>query len=85
MIFAQGKLFPAYYHLCTAAFMAQLLLACLACAQAIRRRDTGAAALYIALVGAFILLSIWETRGRYFFQFELLLLAAAALVRTEKC
>ena len=85
VIFAQGKLFPAYYHLCTAAFMAQLLLACLSCAQAIRRRDTGAAALYIALVGAFILLSIWETRGRYFFQFELLLLAAAALVRTEKC
>ena len=85
VIFAQGRLFPAYYHLCTAMFMAQLLLACLSCAQAIRRRDAGAAALYIALLGAFLFLSMWETRGRYFFQFELLLLATAALVRTEKC
>lgn len=84
VIFGEGRYHRAYYHLCTALFMAQLLLACLACAQAIRRRDTRGAALYIALVGAFILLSIWETNGRYFFQFQMLLLAAAALVRTEK-
>ena len=84
VIFEGGRLYRAYYHVCTALFMAQLLLACLACAQAIRRRDTRGAALFIALVGAFILLSIWETNGRYFFQFQLLLLAAAALVRTEK-
>ena len=84
VVFAQGRLYPAYYHLCTAMFIAQLLLACAACAQAIRRRDAGAAALYIALLGAFLFLSMWETRGRYFFQFELLLLAAAALVKTEK-
>ena len=84
VIFGEGRYHRAFYHLCTALFMAQLLLACLACAQAIRRRDTRGAALYIALVGAFILLSIWETNGRYFFQFQLLLLAAAALVRTEK-
>ena len=84
VIFEGGRLHSAYYHLSTALFMAQLLLACLACAQAIRRRDTRGAALYIALVGAFILLSIWETNGRYFFQFQMLLLAAAALVRTEK-
>ena len=84
VIFEGGRLHRAYYHLSTALFMAQLLLACLACAQAIRRRDTRGAALYIALVGAFILLSIWETNGRYFFQFQMLLLAAAALVRTEK-
>lgn len=84
VIFGEGRYHRAYYHLCTALFMAQLLLACLACAQAIRRRDTRGAALYITLVGAFILLSIWETNGRYFFQFQMLLLAAAALVRTEK-
>ena len=42
------------------------------------------AALYITLLGAFLFLSIWETRGRYFFQFEMVLLAAAALLRTRQ-
>ena len=79
VIFAQGALYPAYYHLCTAMFIAQMLLSCAACMQAIRRRDTQGGAIFIALVGAFILLSIWETRGRYFFQFEMLMLCAAAL------
>ena len=34
----------------------------------------------IALLGAFLFLSLWETRARYFFQFEMLLLCAAALL-----
>ena len=84
VIFRQGRFFGAYYHLCTALFMAQMLLACLSCAQAIRRRDADGAALYITLLGAFLFLSIWETRGRYFFQFEMVLLAAAALLRTRQ-
>ncbi len=84
VIFAQGPLYPAYYHLCTGMFMAQMLLACLACAQAIRRRDTTGAPLFLTLLGAFLFLSLWETRGRYFFQFEMILLCAAALVQPLK-
>ena len=79
IIFETGAGYPAYYHLTTALLVAQMLLACLACLQAIRRRDTSCAAIMIALVGAFMLLCIWETRGRYFFQFQMLLLCAAAL------
>ena len=84
VIFGQGRLYPAYYHLCTALLMAQMILAMLSCAQAIRRRDASGAALFIALVGIFLLLCIWETGARYFFQFELVLLCAGALLSTEK-
>lgn len=84
VIFAQGALYPAYYHLCTAMFMAQMLLACLACAQAVRRGDTRGAAMYIALLGVFIFLSMWETRGRYFFQFEMLLLGGGSTDKKGK-
>lgn len=80
VIFYTGAAYPAYYHLCTAMFIAQMILACAACVQAIRRRDTRGAPVFIALVGAFILLCIWETRARYFFQFEMLLLCAAAML-----
>ena len=78
VIFRKGAAYPAYYHLCTAVFMAQMLIACLACAQQIRRGNQDAAPLYIALLGAFLFLCMWETRGRYFFQFQMLLLCAAA-------
>jgi len=80
VIFATGAAYPVYYHLCTAMFVAQMLLACAACVQAIRRRNTSGAPVFIALVGAFLLLCIWETRARYFFQFEMLLLCAAAML-----
>lgn len=83
VIFGQGRLYPAYYHLCTALFMAQMVIAALACAQAIRRRDTSGAPLFIALLGIFLLLCIWETRARYFFQFELVLLCAGALLNPQ--
>ena len=83
VIFAQGAAYPAYYHVCTAVFVAQMLLACAACVQAIRQRETRGAPVYIALVGAFLLLCIWETRGRYFFQFEMLLLCAAAMLASR--
>lgn len=80
VIFSTGAAYPVYYHVCTAMFIAQMLLACAACIQAIRRRETRGAAVMIALVGAFLLLCIWETRARYFFQFEMLLLMAAAML-----
>ena len=35
--------------------------------------------LYIALLGVFLFLCIWESRGRYFFQFVPLLLCAGAM------
>jgi len=79
VIFYDGALYPAYYHFATAMFIAQMMIACIACAQALMRRDTRGAPVFIALVGAFLLLCIWETRGRYFFQFEMLLLCAGAL------
>jgi len=78
-IFETGAAYPAYYHLTTALFVSQMLLACLACVQALRRRDTCASALFITLTGIFILLSCWETRGRYFFQYVPVLLCAAAI------
>lgn len=84
VIFWGGKAYPAYYHLCTALLMAQMIVAMLACAQALRRRETDGAPLFIALVGAFLFLCIWETRGRYFFQFEMILLCAGALLRFGK-
>lgn len=80
VIFGQGALYPAYDHLTTALFIAQMLLACAACARASRRRDTRAAPLFIALLGVFLLLSCWETRGRYFFQYVPVLLCAAAML-----
>lgn len=84
VIFYHGAYFRLYYHLCTALFMAQMIAAVAACAQAIRRRETAGAPLFVALVGAFLLLCIWETRGRYFFQFQMLLLCAAALLDMGK-
>lgn len=78
-IFETGAAYPAYYHLTTALFVSQMLLSCLACVQALRRRDTCASALFITLTGIFILLSCWETRGRYFFQYVPVLLCAAAM------
>lgn len=84
IIFLQGALYPAYYHLCTAMFLSQMLIACLACAQAIRRRDVRGAPLFLALVGIFIILCIWETRARYFFQFQLVLLCAGALCESGR-
>ncbi len=79
VIFSQGALYGAYYHVTTALFLAQMLIACLACAQRIHSRDTRGAALFITLVGAFLFLCIWETQPRYFFQFQMVLLCAAAL------
>ena len=84
IIFEQGALYPAYYHLTTALFLAQMLLACLSCARALRLRSTEAASVFITLVGVFLFLCMWETRARYFFQFEMVLLCAAALPGKEK-
>ena len=83
VIFETGALYPLYYHLCTAMFAAHKLLACAACAQALRRRDVSAAPGFIARVGVFLVLCAWETRGRYFFQYQPVLLMAAAMVRTK--
>jgi len=83
VIFNEGRFSRAYYHAATALFAAQMLIACLACAAAVRRRDTSAAPLYIALLGVFLFLCMWESRGRYFFQFVPLLLCAGAMPLEE--
>ena len=84
IIFREGALYRGYYHLCTGMFAAQMLIACLACAQAIRKRNTSGAAVFIALVGIFLVLCMWETRGRYFFQYQMMLLCAGALLDTKR-
>ena len=83
-IFPTGGLYTAYYNLCTALFMAQMVVAVMACAQQIRRRKTAGAPLFIALIGIFLVLCAWETKARYFFQFEMVLLCAGALLDSHK-
>jgi len=83
-IFYDGAYFRAYYHLCTALFMAQMIVAMIACAQGLARKDASGSPVFVALVGAFVLLCIWETRGRYFFQFQMLLLCAGALLHARR-
>ncbi|MBR5287479.1 MAG: hypothetical protein IKU34_02675 [Clostridia bacterium] len=83
LIFEWGDGYKAYYHLTTALFTAQMLLACAACLQAIFRRDTRGAAVFIALLGIFLVLCMWETRARYFFSYQMLLLLAAALLEVR--
>ena len=84
VVFESGRFNRAYTHLATAMFAAQMLLACMACAQAIHRRDTSAAPLFLTLLGAFLFLSIWETRARYFFQFMMILLCAGAMFAPKR-
>jgi len=86
VIFERGKWYPAYYHLTTALFVSQMLLACASCAQAAVKRNTRGAAVFIALVGIFIVLCAWETRARYFFSYQMLLLLAGSLleIRSRK-
>ena len=79
VVFGGGRWNRAYAHLATAMFLAQMLLACMACVQAIRRRETKAAPLFLTLLGAFLFLSIWETRARYFFQFMMILICVGAM------
>lgn len=84
VLFESGGGYRVYYHLTTALFVAQMLLACAACAQAVARRDSRAAAVFIALLGMFLVLCIWEASGRYFFSYQMLLLVAGALLDPEK-
>ena len=79
VLFYRGRLRFAYQHLCTALFVSQMLLAGLSCLRALRKRDSGPAALFLTLLGAFLYLSLWETRARYFFMFQFVLLLAGAL------
>lgn len=84
VIFGAGRYSRAYYYLTTALFMAQMLIAMAACVQAIHKGETGGAPLFIALVGIFLILCAWETKARYFFQFEMVLLCAGALLDSHK-
>ena len=78
-LFERGRLHFAYQHLSTAILLAEMLLACLACFLAVRRGGSRAAPVFITLTGAFLYLSLWETKARYFFMFQFVLLSAAAL------
>ena len=84
LFFLGGSLGFGRSLLATALFLAQMLLACMACAQAVHRRDTSAAPLFLTLLGAFLFLCIWETRARYFFQFMMVLLCAGAMFAPKR-
>ena len=84
VIFGRGRFSRAYYHAATALLCAQMIIACLACLQAVRKGNTAAAPLYIALLGVFLFLCIWESRGRYFFQFVPMLLCAGAMLEAKE-
>ena len=83
IVYTRGALHGAYQHFCTAWQLALLLLCCLSCIQALCRRDTSSSALLITLLGAFLYLCMWETKARYFFMFQMVLLAACALRAPE--
>ena len=79
VVYGRGAFHGAYQHLCTAWQLALLLLCCLSCLSYLRRGDTGASALFLTLLGAFLYLCLWETKARYFFMFQMILLSACAL------
>ena len=84
VVFTGGALYRGYYHLCTGLFIAQMLLAVAACVQAVLRRNAAGAPLFIALLGIFLFLCMWETQPRYFFQYQPLLMCAAALFEVPR-
>ena len=74
--------YRGYSAVCTGIWMAQWTLALLACIRDIRKWETDAAMLYIAVFGVTLFLMLWEARGRYLFGFvpaALLLAARGAL------
>lgn len=79
VIYGNGSLYPVYFHLCSALFYAQMILAGQSCVEAIAMRRTDGAPVFLCIVGAFIYLTFWETNARYFFMFEFLLLLAASI------
>ena len=84
VLYGEGRLNPAYRHLCTAWQLALLMLCCLSCLQSLKKRETRPAALFLTLLGAFVYLCLWETKARYFFMFQMALLAACALFSPEE-
>jgi len=72
-----------YSAVCTGVFMAQLALAAAGCLRDIRKKDTRAAMLYIALFGSMLFLLLWEPRSRYLFGYVPLFLIAAAIAAAE--
>ena len=78
-VLAGRPYYPVYSAVCTGVYLAGLLLALCGCARDLRRRDTGAAMLYIAAFGVMLFLLIWEARSRYFFNFVPVFLMLCAL------
>ncbi len=85
LIFVEGCFYPLYYHLMTALFLVEFIFASISCFDLLHRRYWIGSVLFIALVGAFIYLTIWETNARYFFPFQLLLLLSCSLFSPKKC
>lgn len=78
-VLAGRPYYGIYSAVCTGIFMAQLMLAAIGCLRDIRKRDTRAAVLYIALFGVMLFLMLWEPRSRYLFGYVPLFLIAAAI------
>ncbi|MBQ8092389.1 MAG: hypothetical protein IJ242_02300 [Clostridia bacterium] len=80
LIYANGQGYAVFYHLCTALFYAEMLMAALTAFSDIRSGNIRTAPVFISLVGAFIYLTLWETNARYFFMFVFILHLACAIV-----
>ena len=79
VLYGAGRLNAAYRHLCTAWQLSLMILCCLSCLQSLKQKETRPAVLFLTLLGAFLYLCLWETKARYFFMFQMALLAACAL------
>ena len=79
-VLEDGRYFKKTRSACTGVWMAVVALALAGCLRDIRRRDTRAAMVYIAMFGMMLFLMIWEARGRYVFGFVpvMMLLAGRA-------
>lgn len=86
LLIEQTDAHRVYQHVTTGLFMAQMLIACAACCGRLRQKRVGfgPALVMVSLVGAFVFLTLWETRARYFFNFMPMLILAGALLGGQK-
>lgn len=82
----EGVLYSLYQAVCSGVFGAHLIFAALACLRDMRKKDFGAALMYVAMFGFMTFMLIWEVRSRYIFNFVpvLLLLSVGFIARGAK-
>lgn len=77
-IVLEGRpLYRMYAALCSGVWAANMALAALSCLRDLKRGDSRAALLQIAMLGMMLFLLLWEARGRYAFGFMPVMLLLA--------